>query len=161
MELKKALEHMVWADEQYLKYCSKVTNEQFETKVDVINKSMQFILAHILEVYKSWIHFLTDKKYDGLEEIYDFNREQLLSGIRGMHQRILKFVEEEDMSTKHTIQWDEGHKEVITTPDNVIFNYITHSAYHRGQLALILRVLGFTEIEETDFNPYIYYLGQQ
>ncbi len=58
------------------------------------------------------------------------------------------------------LHFDREDKPVSTSPANIIFNFVTHSAYHRGQLAIYLRLHGIPEIHQTDFNPYIYTLGQ-
>ena len=41
--------------------------------------------------------------------------------------------------------------------ENILINFVVHSAYHRGQIALLLRAQGIIkELPETDFNPYHY-----
>ncbi len=58
------------------------------------------------------------------------------------------------------MQWEEEDNPVVTTPENILFNFVTHSTSHRGQLPILLRFLGFDQIEDTDYNPYINELGQ-
>ncbi|MBD3192972.1 MAG: hypothetical protein GF308_20205 [Candidatus Heimdallarchaeota archaeon] len=70
-------------------------------------------------------------------------------------------MSKEDLQKKFIIQWNESDKPVQSTAENILFNLVTHNAYHRGQIAIFLRLLGFEEIKESDFNPYIYQIGQK
>ena len=75
--------------------------------------------------------------------------------------KILHYISENDVSKIHDLQWIETDKLVKTKSENIIFNFITHSACHRGQLAIYLRLTGIKTIVDTDFNPYVYHRGQK
>jgi uncharacterized damage-inducible protein DinB len=156
--MQRLIEFKNWADEIYIDYCQKLPKEKLEWEIEGYNNSIKKILNHLYEVYWSWLKFITDQNYDDQPEFTKLTIAEIIEGIRDHNKKILEYVQNEDLSKQFTIQWNENHKPVITTAANVIFNYITHSAYHRGQLAIYL--LGVETIEETDFNPYIYMKGQ-
>ncbi len=76
-------------------------------------------------------------------------------------KKYLHYIKENDITRSIDIQLTETDKPVKTSPENIIFNFITHSAYRRGQLAVYLRLTGIETITETDFNPYVYLQGQK
>ncbi|MFW9925050.1 MAG: DinB family protein, partial [Candidatus Thorarchaeota archaeon] len=86
---------------------------------------------------------------------------ELFTCISDYNDKLLIYISKNDLKKKFIMQWDKKDKPVQTTAENVIFNLVTHNAYHRGQIAIFLRILGFDSIKETDFNPYLYELGQK
>lgn len=160
MDIKSLIVFKNWADEIYLTYCEDLSDDQFRQTLSGYDRSINDILFHMYEVYYSWYQFLTTKDYSNIPEIEKMSKTDIITGIREYNDKMIQYIDAYDVSQTHSIQWSEEDKEVKTTAENVLFNYVTHSAYHRGQLAIYLRYLGQKTITETDFNPYIYEMGQ-
>ena len=48
---------------------------------------------------------------------------------------------------------DEDEFKVPISMDSVIFNLVIHSSYHRGQIVLFLRIMGY-EVKISDYYWY-------
>jgi len=155
--LTTQLQYLQWANAIYFDYCEQLTDEQLEFKLEGFGKSIHDILEHMLEVYWGWDRLISSTDQDLPEEM---SVDQIINRLRTYDQQFIE-VSQGEIDQEHTLQFSDDDKPVITTTANILFNFVTHNAYHRGQLAILLRVLGFDTITETDFNPYIYELGQQ
>ena len=161
MELLKLIDYKNWADEIYIEYCKNLSEENFQFEIDGYGNSIKKILGHMYEVSLSWFHFLIDPSFRDWPDLEKMTKNQIIEGLIEYNQKILDLTKTFDLTKIYQIQWDKNDKMVETTAENVIFNFVTHSAYHRGQLAMYLRITGIETIIETDFNPYIYVLGQK
>jgi uncharacterized damage-inducible protein DinB len=159
LNIEKLLIFKNWADDLYLKYAAELTDEQFYNKTSIVDKSVQSILYHMYEVYWFWFHNATDKNYSD-EPSPDSTRDELIIGIKQINKDILELARIPEKHVEFNIQWDKKDKPVTTNTMNILINFLFHSAYHRGQLALLLRHHGYKTIDETDFNPYLYQKGQ-
>ena len=159
MEIHKLIEFKNWADEVYIQYASNLSEEDFTKKI--LGKSIKDTMLHMYEVYYFWYIRMTTKDFSTLPDFDKLNSEEIFSGMKKINQKMLDYAHVRDISVPIHIKWDENDNEVITNPENIFFNAVNHSAYHRGQIAIKLRELGIPEIKETDYNPYIYELGQK
>ena len=150
------MEFKNWAEKIYVDYIQQLTNEQYHQVI--LNKSVHQIFYHLYEVMHHWYSRIAENYTEMLID-ESSNREELLTEYYKINQLINEFVVS-GKYTEFTLQWWDDDKPVNSNSTYVLFNFVTHSAYHRGQLALLLRQLGFDEIKETDFNPWIYEIGQ-
>ncbi len=161
MELNKLIEYKIWSDNVYLEYCNSLTEEQLRKNFSAYKKSIRDILEHFCDVDWFWLNFLTTKQMDYPPDFTKMESKELIKYIAKQNKKIVEFISKNDLKEEFIIQWHKTDKAVVTTAENIIFNFITHNAYHRGQIAIFLRMLGFETIKETDFNPYIYEKGQK
>lgn len=161
MELAKLFDYKIWSDNIYLDYCDSLTDEQLRKNICVYKKSIRDILEHICEVTWFWFEFITTKKFENPPDFKSMSSKELSKYLVEQNKRLQEYISKEDLNKEFIIQWNEGDKPVQSTAENILFNLVTHNAYHRGQIAIFLRILGFEEIKETDFNPYIYQIGQK
>lgn len=161
LELQKLIEYKNWADEIYLDYCEQLSDENYKFGIEGYENSIEKILGHMYEVSLAWYHFVVDQKFNEGPNLEKMSKDQIIVGIRDYNSKIYDLTDKFDITKIYQIQWNVNHKIVETTAKNIIFNFVTHNAYHRGQLAIYLRLLGIETITETDFNPYIYEKGQE
>jgi uncharacterized damage-inducible protein DinB len=138
-----------------------ITDEEFNTSIPGFQNTLRKLTCHLIEVYWFWSRFITTKNYDDEPNFDDLSKDELLKRLQEAQQKTLDLAKVENVLQTHTLQWDKSHQPVITTNENVLFNFVSHCAYHRGQMAVLLRHVGFEGIEETDYNPYIYEQGQK
>ena len=150
-----------WGDEIYLRYCEKMTADQRHQEFENYPNSVNKILLHMYGAQYGWLEDigveLIPEDWDNWK---DLEFEKIISGIRTTNQKILEYIDYQDLNKKHIIDWEKDKKPVETTAEKIIFNLVTHNAYHKGQIAVFLRMLGWEEIKETDYNPYTYLMGQ-
>lgn len=161
MDILKLIEFKNWADDIYLDYCSKLSDEQYTALIPGYNRCIKDLLAHMAEVYFFWYEFINEKDEEKVPEWDKLSFKEISSIIKDLNSKFISFISNKSINKNLTIQWDKSVKPVITNPENVLFNYVTHSAYHRGQIAVLLKYFGVENLKETDYNPYIYELGQK
>jgi len=155
MDLRELIVFKNWADEIYLKYSADLSDQQFDEVVPTIHKSMRGILNHILQSYWGEYHLITDRNWSD-EPDPEMDRQQLLARIRELNQLMLDYIDQQPLDEVITYQ-EEGYEQPIkTSAENVLFNFVEHSSYHRGQMALLLRYHGLETIKQTNYNPYIW-----
>lgn len=159
MSLKFLLDHHHWANDQFFDYILSLENEQIMDQFPDFDKSLYDLLYHLYEVNWNWLQTITssEKEFDWNEEI---PVEELISRIKKTQSQMDEFVEQGNLSKKIILQFSDDDIPVETNPEKILLNFITHAAYHRGQIALLLRYLGFVDINETDINPFVYQRGQ-
>ncbi|MHA2090733.1 MAG: DinB family protein [Candidatus Kariarchaeaceae archaeon] len=161
MDIKELVQYKNWANTTYIDYCQDLSQEDYEKEITGYSNSIRKILTHLLGVYWFWYEFITTQNYDDEPDFDNMSKDQVINGLKEYNEKIIDFVKTQDAAKKFTINWREEDKPVETTAENIIFNFVTHSAYHRGQLAIYLRIIGIDSIIETDFNPYVYQMGQR
>jgi uncharacterized damage-inducible protein DinB len=154
IELNELFAYKIWSDKIYFDYCLGLTEKQLLKKFEGYSKSFRDILEHIREVTWFWFEFITTKQLDNPLNFESMTTPDLLSYLTKQNEKIQKFIVTKDLTKELTIHWQETDNPVETTVENILFNLVTHNAYHHCQLALFLRLLGFETIIETDFNPY-------
>lgn len=157
MQINELLDYTYWAEDHYFKIIMNIDPKFFQ--MNVLGKNIQQLLYHIYEVYWSWLHTMTDKDYCDFPS-EDMSVPELISSIQDFRKKLTKFVAEMKNDDCTRLQWDEDDVPLITPNISILLNYVTHSAYHRGQLSMILHEHGVEEIGETDINPYLYIQAQ-
>ncbi|MCY3412129.1 MAG: hypothetical protein INQ03_10900 [Candidatus Heimdallarchaeota archaeon] len=126
----------------------------------IIGKSIQKLLFHLYEVYWSWLHVMTDQDFADMPDD-DWSCEKYLELIRSVRKEIYTFAESDSISKSTILQWEKNDIPFESPNLTIVMNFITHSAYHRGQLAILMHECGVDTIGETDINPYYYSKAQQ
>ena len=66
----------------------------------------------------------------------------------------IQTIQEADLEKKFTYNTLDGKSYTNIVADAVL-HCINHSTFHRGQLITLLRQLGFTKLEPTDYIAYL------
>ncbi|HXM24228.1 MAG TPA: DinB family protein [Terriglobales bacterium] len=109
------------------------------------------LMSHILSAERLW-----HERMKGLGQTFpvwpDFTLQQCeeqASGLRLLWKEFLSPANESDLSVPVTYKNTEGES-FTSEKEDVMLHVITHSAYHRGQIAADMRASGFTPAY-TDF----------
>lgn len=161
MKIKELIQFKNWADEVYIEYIEGLTDTQFIEVVPTINKSIKQIIFHILSSYWGEYHLMTDRNWEDEPSFDELNREQIISRIRELNNKILDFADNSTLDQPITYNEEGYEKPIKTSAEIILFNFVEHSSYHRGQLALMLKYHGIESVKQTNYNPYIWELSQQ
>lgn len=156
MEIQLLIEFKNWADDVYMDYIDKCTEKQFTEKVPTLNKSIRQVLLHIYKSYWGDYHLISDRNWSNGPDFDELDKLEIITGIKNYNELMIDFIS--NQSVTEIIEYNEdGFDEPIkTTVENVLMNFVEHSSYHRGQLALLLRYHGINSLEMTNFHPYIW-----
>ncbi len=159
--IKELLEFNQWANEEYLKILETLSKDQMEKILEGFDQSLSSILFHIYEASLFWLNFMQDKEFVPIENI-SRDYKYLIPKLRGIDQETINYADSSNLMGKHRLQWNKDDKSVETNKERILFNFVTHAAYHRGQFAALLRHWNIVDsLTETDYNPYYYKLMQK
>ena len=160
MHIKDLIEYKNWADNVYLEHISALSEAQFTELVPTINKSVQELLLHIFASYLGDYHLITDMDWSNLPDFENLNRSEIINGIRQCNENMVEFILNNPVDELITYNEDGYDEAIKTNAENVLMNFVEHSSYHRGQIALLLRYHGVESIEMTNYHPYIWKMKQ-
>jgi len=95
------------------------------------------------------------QRWVGLEheeiEIDKMSREDLFEHITRFNGLIMDLIYKNNFDATTVLI---GSGDTMLRQDEMIFNIINHATYHRGQIVVLLRMLG-KDVKATDYVPYI------
>ena len=154
MNLIDELDYHIWAEKQFMTQLEKVSDDDWATINPDINKSLQSIYAHKLEVMWFWFHQASEKKLENEPTFNTMDKnetQKLLEELIADNRRFI--LQYENKQLQLNIPWNKSLYTI--TSHEILFNIFNHHTYHRGQIAILLKKLNI-EPPETDYNPYMY-----
>ncbi len=161
MQFLEEAQYQLWAEKKFFELLSKISQENWTKKFPEFNKSLQSIYIHKYEVMFAWftlIHVKDSKKIgENPLDIADFDQlsvQQFIEEALNLFELVIEYIKTKpDEKITLTVEWIKKPYEVTT--HEIIYNFLNHLAYHRGQIAYQFKKLGLT-VPETDYNPYMY-----
>lgn len=147
--LKRIGQYMLWADSSIWKIVQSLTDEEFHQSFSNLGGSIYEKILHMAEGHSGWYHSWKGVGPDAMV-LRDFSREELIEFLIKYNQKILNLQTE----TQDTKELDSSRGTLFLSTDEMVFNIINHATYHRGQIVLMLRLLG-KEVHPTDYLPFL------
>lgn len=145
----------LWANEQFVTWLSKKSEEQLHKEVPSSYSSILKTLNHIWGMEEYWYSVI----FQNPDFIHRYGVEDLHVNeiFQGLLRRSKAWTDDTLFSEKEL-----SEKIKVVTPwfeaDQTRYQYIqhlfNHSTYHRGQIVTIARNLGITDAPMTDFLFY-------
>lgn len=136
-------------------YDSWALLREFAALENAENPSALRMLAHILAAKDIWLTRLNQQDSSSIATQPELTLDQcrsLAERLDKEHRRFLSGLDEGSLAM--TITYKNTKGEEFTTPVGEILTHMAfHSAYHRGQIALLLRQNGDTAVN-TDFITF-------
>lgn len=144
------LNYLIWADQKVFVFIDQLNEKALDFRLQPNGISIRETLIHIAEDHWEW--------YQDLRKNYDKN----IPNFRKMTPNALR-----DRIFKNNARWLEifnnpsqeswiitrNGKNRTMSIDELVFHICNHATYHRGQLAMKLRLLG-KDIPYLDYVPY-------
>lgn len=161
MKLAKLGKYQIWADDLIREIMVKLSKEEFMKKVIPETASIRDLCIHIvisLEFnIRTWIREEEVNPEVLYEELNSLSKEELLKRWKKADESLLANMKKREKSIKFLNFLTE---ETFTIePYDFFFQYITHTAYHRGQLMSAIKKLGKEGIT-TDYLFYLFELDK-
>ncbi len=144
--LKSLLAYTMWADRQLLDGAATATAEDLVRETGAGHGSVLGTLAHILGAEQLWLSRFLGVPLGGLPSIEDFPSLEILRASWDDFWPQLEFflasLTEDQIGADFT--WMNSRGENHTAPfRQVLFHFVNHATYHRGQVVSQLRQLGY------------------
>jgi uncharacterized damage-inducible protein DinB len=146
-DLQVLFDYAYWANERFFDVLSQLTDEQFVQPVAGSYGSLRNTLVHMLSAEWGWLErcggaargpVLIASDYPAVESV----RIRWLEVERHV-RRFLASLREDDLERPVEFSFGNGPKQVRRLGE-LLHHAAIHGVHHRGQIALLLRCLGYT-----------------
>ncbi|MHA2252985.1 MAG: DinB family protein, partial [Candidatus Kariarchaeaceae archaeon] len=141
-------EYALWANQVTFEKITILSDEEYAQDLGY-GGSIKKIMTHLAEDTWGWYHGVLDQS----PEKPEFLKMSKTECGEFVQNYLRKWIDLQD-NKPHNIMEDEIEgKTVEFYFEEFVFNIFNHMTYHRGQLALALRMLG-KKVNFTDYVPY-------
>lgn len=141
--------YLTWANSSIWKIVKTLGDDEFKQSLAESAGSIQKRYVHLAEDTWEWFH-----EWHGEEpqepDFHNMTRSELNQFVSDYLRKWRKAIEDriiDDFST------ERAGKTIVITIDEMLFHLVNHFTYHRGQIAMGLKILG-KEVPITDYMPY-------
>lgn len=133
---------------------ANLTYAAFFEKFDINHPKANAVFSHLLNAEELWLSRIQDRNPDfDLFEVHSSNKfDHIITQNGERRSTLLQDLENEVLGKVICYITTEGEPYESVLSD-ILFHLISHSAYHRGQLAILMRELG----HEPPVTDYIFY----
>jgi uncharacterized damage-inducible protein DinB len=155
-DLKRAFDYGHWANHKLFPVISQLTPDQFTRTVDSSHGSIRNTLVHIASAEWGWIARCGGPQRGAPLTPADFPTPEsvlsLFNKIETQTREFLSKLQENDLA--RNIDFVLGGEEKRTMPMGELLQHAAnHGVHHRGQISLLLRLLGYAP---DDFDLLFY-----
>ncbi len=155
MNLLQQAQYQLWAELKLFDILKKVPDQTFVNHIPGFPRSLQEIYIHRYEYCCVWYQsMLSPKSVVSTPEFTSMPKNEFIAEIIRIFETIIQYIKTYD--TTHVKLSVEGLKKTFeVTSDEVLYNIFNHVTFHRCEISLVLKKLGY-EIPDIDYNPYLF-----
>jgi uncharacterized damage-inducible protein DinB len=146
-DMERLYDYSYWANQRLFQVVTQLTPEQFTQHVSGSYGSIRNALVHVLSAEWGWLDRcgghargpkLDPDDYSTVESVVD-----TWQRVEGYVREFLASLQDDDLARPIEFAIGAGPTHTIPMGD-LLQHSIVHAVHHRGQVALILRELGYT-----------------
>jgi len=135
---------------EYNLHFNQLLIENFQENNLVWSERSKSLLNHILNAHQIWNSRILNQK---IFEVWQINPDESLLKINSDNfNNTLKILNQIEFTDIISYKNSRG-KEFTNTVQEIIFHFLNHSTYHRGQIAMQMKQVGLEPIN----TDYIFY----
>lgn len=144
----------LWANKIIIETTNQLSEEQLRKEINSSFPSVFKTIMHLMDVESVWWQRLK------LAEHVEWPGKNFTGSFNELSKKLLELSRQweewvrnaNEANITHVFAYQNSKKELFKQPVyEVLLHLFNHQTYHRGQLATILRQLGFEKIPPTDF----------
>jgi len=145
-DLKTLFDYSYWANEKHFRVISQLTPEEFTRSIAGSYGSVRNTLVHALSTEWGWLDRCGGPARGPRLEAEDYPTTEALirtwSRVAGYMRAFLSGLEDEDLA--RDVEYKGAGAEARSMPVGELLHHaVNHTVHHRGQVALLLRELGY------------------
>lgn len=156
-------EYHVWANEVIMNRLKELPEGVYHKDIQSGFSSVSKVLSHMYFVDNSWYEIINGKSmrdaFSKVEQIKEQIEAKPVDEMRELFSILskkYKMVLNKEKDFDKLIVVDNPYAGLLETSiSETIMHVVTHGAYHRGNIATMLRQLGHTSVMQ-DFGLYLY-----
>lgn len=156
MKFSRELNYHLWAEKKILSFVATIDESNWDQEIPLLKKSLKSIYTHTLEVMWFWFSLCKLKSLQKLgvpPNFASFSKEKFMKEYFLLILEMKDFGEERNEKLSLDLNWVKKPYEVTT--HELIYHILNHQAYHRGQIAIVLKYFGI-EVSEIGYNNYMF-----
>lgn len=143
-DLRRRFDYGYWANRKLFAVVGRLTQDQFAQPVAGSYGSVRNTLVHMLSAEWGWVARCGGPSRGPALKADDYPTFEVLLGkwltVEGYVAEFLAALSDEDL--QRVIEYDLGGGPTLAPVGELLEHAANHSVHHRGQLALLLRVIG-------------------
>ena len=160
-DLNTLYDYGYWANEKLFEAISQLTQEQFTEPVGGGHESIRNTLVHVLSAEWGWLNRCGGPERGARLNPADYPNVETLKGtwskVEIFVREFLLELKDEDLARDVEFMNDRGEQRSIPLGE-LLQHTASHGVHHRGQVALMLRSLGYAP---GNIDMLIYYAGKR
>jgi uncharacterized damage-inducible protein DinB len=160
-DLNNLYDYGYWANEKLFDAISQLTPEQFTEPIAGGHESIRNTLVHVLSAEWGWLNRCGGPERGPRLNPADYPNTETLKGtwskVEAYVREFLSVLKDEDLARDVEFMNDRGEKRSMPL-GNLLQHAASHGVHHRGQIALMLRSLGYAP---GNIDMLIYYAGKR
>jgi uncharacterized damage-inducible protein DinB len=144
----------IWANNKIIESLSELNEELLNQHIEASFPSIMKTVSHIWMAEMGWLSRLQGKGWE-ISEITNFSRTpyELFQSWQKTSAEFKSFVENTDLEQK--LPFDHKGESYSIPFREIAQTVFTHGSYHRGQLVIMMRQLGISDIPKTDYIEWV------
>jgi uncharacterized damage-inducible protein DinB len=160
-DLNNLYDYGYWANEKLFDAISQLTPEQFTEPLGGGHESIRNTLVHVMSAEWGWLNRCGGPERGTRLNPADYPNAETLKGtwskVEAYVREFLSVLKDEDLARHVEFTNDRGEKRSMPL-GNLLQHAASHGVHHRGQVALMLRSLGYAP---GNIDMLIYYAGKR
>ena len=150
--------YTIWANEEVCGWLEQISDEQWTRPVVSSFGTLEATVLHIAGAEKIWHDRLAGiKPASWLPAYFKGSRQEAVETWRAHSKTLLVLISQLEPSV---LTSNLAFKRLSGEPDEmpyyqILTHVFNHSTYHRGQIILLLRQLGFDQVNSTDITAFL------
>jgi len=160
--LLKLCKYNVWANDRI---CSWLMQAENKIDAEVVSSfpSLRKTLYHLWDAQFIWMARLNGESPNTWpSHHFKGNLKEAVEELQKNSEEFVTFISKlksEDFQRQVEFKAMDGTSH-FNTVEEIIMHLMNHGSYHRGQLITLLRNVGFTSVESTDYIRYLRMTGK-
>lgn len=144
-------EYDAWATRQLLEGVCRLTPQQFTQEFNGATTSVRQQFVHLISVQDRYRARLMNEEPSDVQSENFATPADVAAYAEAVHKRMSAFLSQLAETNLTRVTTQATRRGIFrATVGEVLYHMINHSTYHRGQIALLLKLHGF-DFPDTDF----------
>jgi uncharacterized damage-inducible protein DinB len=147
-------DYNIWGNNRFIESLSKLNEDLLNQKIEASFPSIMKTISHIWMAEMGWLSRLEGKGWE-TSEISNFSGDayEMFKSWQATSQSFRDFVEKTDLEQK--LEFEHKGQSFSIPFREIAQTVFNHGSYHRGQIVIMMRQLGITEIPKTDYIEWV------
>ena len=147
-------EYNIWANDRIIHSLLQLEKGMLNQEIVSSFPSINATIKHIWIAEKGWLSRLNQKGWDTAEVLqFSGSSSDLYKAWQSTSAKFKSFVETTDL--EKAIPFEHKGQDFSIPTREIVQTVMNHGSYHRGQVVMMLRQLGITDILQTDYIEWV------